>query len=367
MDRIPLTRPVLGAAELDEIDQVLQSGMLVQSQRVAALERAMSARLADARVVAVSSGTDAIHLTCRALDLGPGDEVIVPDFCFPSVAAAVIHTGAEVVLCDVDPDTFNLDRTTVEAALSERTRAVIAVDQFGLPCDAAALDAALPCDVIEDAACALGAVSGGEPCGTTTRVGCISLHPRKMITTGEGGLVVTRDAALADRVGWLRTHGMRRGEAGVVFEEIGFSARMSEVHAAIGLAQMARWDAVVNGRMRSAMHYRTALDGARGIAHSDATWRAGRVYQSLVLRLADGVDRDRVVATLRSRGIESTVGTYAIHRQPAFAGRCRTPAGGLPGSVRSAEQSITLPLWPDMPGEDIDRVVGTLRDLVEST
>ncbi len=193
----------------------------------------------------------------------------------------------------------------------------------------------------------------------------MSLHPRKIITTAEGGLVVTREAELADRVGWLRNHGMLRTPRGIVFQEIGIAARMSEVHAAIGIAQMERLDGIIEGRARSALQYRERLVDADGIVPTPATWHPGRVYQSLVLRLRDGIDRDHVVASLRAQGIESTLGTYAIHRQPAFAARCRLSVGGLAGSVTSTDQSITLPLWPDMAEADVDRVTDALQELIQ--
>ena len=366
MDTIPLTRLSLGAEELELISEVLASGMLVQGERVRAFEEAARQRIGSPFAVAVGSGTDAVHLACRALGVGPGDEVVVPDFCFPSVAAAVIYTGATRVLCDVDPETFNLDLQRIEPVLTDRTRAVVAVHQFGLPCGAAELDNELPCHVVEDAACAFGAIDdGGLRCGTQTVIGCFSMHPRKVITTAEGGLLTTDRIDLAERCRWLRAHGMRRTAEGLVFEEVGFAARMSEVHAAIGLAQLRRLDPIIEGRARSAAHYREALAGVGGVRCADATWTEGRVYQSLVVRVREGVDRDAVLEGLRSRGIECTIGTYAIHRQPAFRGRCRFDVDQLTGSISAADYSVTLPLWPDMPTEAIDRVTRALDDLTK--
>lgn len=360
MNRIPLTKPVLGDEELAEVKAVLESGYLVSGPRVAAFEAALSARLAGHTCVAVGNGTMAIHLALVGLGVGPGDEVIVPDFCFPSVASAVMYTGAVPVLCDVDPDTFNLDPERAARALSPRTKAVLAVHQFGIPCGARALAAALPCPVVEDAACALGAFDDDGPCGAVTDLGCFSFHPRKVLTTAEGGLVAARDPAIADRLRTLRNHGMRRVDGALEFAEVGYADRMSDVHAAIGLGQLRRLDAMLAGRKRAAMRYREALP-ARVLA-PPAVWHPGRVYQGLVVRVEG--DRDAVIAAMRERGIETTVGTHAIHQQAPFASRCRTAEGGLAGSILAARTSLTLPLWPGMPDADIDRVVTTLGELL---
>lgn len=364
MTRIPLTRPSLGATELERIKQVLDSGMLVQGRVVRDFEEAIAAWLGVEFAIAVSTGTTAIHLALAAVGLGPGDEVIVPDFCFPSVAAAVLHTGATPVLCDVDPNTYNLDLTRVERALSPRTKAVLAVHQFGIPCGAGGLRDALDCEIIEDAACAFGARDEHGNCGTVGRAACFSFHPRKIITTAEGGVVTTSDPELAERVGWLRSHGMRRTPSGVRFAEIGYPGRMSEVHAAIGLAQMDRLESIISGRARAAALYRAAFADIEQVHAGPGIWHPGRVYQSLVVNLSPSQNRDRVVALLREHGIESTIGTYAIHRLPVFAQRSRLVDDGLEGSERCADFSVTLPLWPEMAANDVDRVVETLKQVL---
>ena len=358
---IRLTRPTLGASELDAVRRVLASGHLVQGPTVAAFEVALSERLGVPHVVACSTGTTAIQLALLGLGLKAGDEVIVPDFVFPSVAAAVLMTGAMPVVCDIDPDTFNMNPALVQAAVTEYTQAVVAVHQFGVPCDALAIADATLLPVIEDAACALGARDRGGLCGTQTGLGCFSFHPRKIITTGEGGAVAVHDKGIADRLRHLRQHGMRPGpQGGMEFPEFGVAGRMSDLHAAIGLAQLERLDEIIAGRARAAALYRGLLTLDDRVLTGPSTWHPGRVYQGMVVRLADEYDRDVVVAGLRALGVESTIGTYSISSHPGLLKAIEVVKGGVPGSKLAARQSLTLPLWPEMTEGDVDSVVAAL-------
>jgi perosamine synthetase len=359
---VPITRPLIGAEELYELRDVLSSGYLIQGPRVQAFESALSQFVGVPGAVAVANGTFAIHIALQALDIGPGSEVIVPDFCFPSVAAAVLYTGAQVALCDVDPNTFNSTPQDIEQAMSDKVRAIIAVHQFGVPCGIASIAQVSDVSIVEDAACALGATDGGEYCGSLGTLGCFSFHPRKILTTGEGGLITTSDAHLAERCRWLRAHGMRTVDGRIEFEEMGFPARMSDVHAAIGLGQLTRLTTLIEGRRRAAMIYKEALADLESIITTPATWHPERVYQSLVVRIDPAFERDSVVAKLRERGIQSTLGTYAIHRQKAFSNRCRLPSNGLIESAKAQNETLTLPLWPEMAGDDVQRVVDALGE-----
>lgn len=363
---IRLTRPSLGDEELHELERVLASGQLVQGPAVAAFETALAEalRVSPASVVACSTGTTALQLALAALSVGPGDEVVLPDFVFPSVASAVLYTGATPVVCDVDPESFNVDEGTIRAAVTERTRAVIAVHQFGVPCDVESLMNALPCPVIEDAACALGTRGATGFAGTQTGLGCFSFHPRKIITTGEGGAVIARDPAHATRLRHLRQHGMRFGTAGVDFPEVGYAARMSELHAAVGLAQMRKLDAIIAGRARAAAAYRVRLSRIDAVRTTRWTWHPDRVYQGLVVLLDAALDRTRVISGLRERGVESTIGTYAIHAQAGFQSVVRVSPGGLRGSRYAADHCLTLPLRPDMTDDDIDQVCAALGSVI---
>jgi len=363
-EMIPLTQVDLTGSELKRIAAVLESGQLVQAGTVRQFESALEQRLAVSDAVACSSGTLAIQLSLRAMGVGPGDNVVMPDFCFPSVAAAVLSVGADCTLCDIAPHSFNAGLEQIESALTPRTKAVIAVHQFGVPAGAKKLVDSLSIPVLEDAACALGAVDDGEPCGKWGAVGCYSFHPRKIITTAEGGLMVTRRSDLADRLRMLRNHGMVYRDTGVEFEEVGMSGRMTEVHAAIGLAQLERLDAQIAGRAQAAGWYRQALASIDGVITDEETWAPGRVYQSLVVRIHPSHERDAVIQKLRGRGVHTTLGTYAIHRQSSFASLCRTSPAGLPESTRAYAESITLPLWSNMKESTVLRVAEALREVL---
>lgn len=368
MSVIRLTVPSLGAPELAQLERVIASGHLVQGPAVAAFEAGLGQALGvdPAAVVAVSTGTTALQLALVALGVGPGDEVVLPDFVFPSVASAILYAGATPVVADVDPVAFVSRPEHVAAALSPRTRAVIAVHPFGVPCDALAVARAAGVPVIEDAACALGAVDQGGPCATQTGLGCISFHPRKVITTGEGGAIVARDPDVASRLRHLRQHGMRPQDGRIVFPEPGYAARMSDLHAAVGLGQLPRLPEIIAGRARAAAWYRERLAALAFVQTCPDTWHPGRVYQSLVVALS-GVDRDALSRRLREDGVETTIGTYAISAQVGFAHRVRVPPAGVAGAHAAASNSLTLPLWPEMTEEAVDRVVEALARSVRAT
>jgi dTDP-4-amino-4,6-dideoxygalactose transaminase len=311
---IRLVVPEMGDAELDAVRQVLDSGYLVQGRNVRRFEELVASYLGMDHVVAVSSGTAALHLAVWALGLGPGDEVIVPDFTFPATANVVALVGARPVLADVSLDTFNLDPTRIAALVTSRTRAILPVHLFGLsaPMDEVLVMAeryGLP--VVEDAACALGAEYKGRQCGTMGRIGCFSLHPRKAITTGEGGLIVTRDAGLADRLRSLRNHGMAPGPTGYHFVMAGLNYRMTDLQGALGIVQMERLDGIIKRRRTLAVVYDSELADIPWLIRPVAPDGGQHIYQSYVTLLDQGLDRSRIMAALREDGIECTIGTYA--------------------------------------------------------
>jgi dTDP-4-amino-4,6-dideoxygalactose transaminase len=377
---IRLVEPEMGEDEFQAVRRVLATGYLVQGQNVGRFEELVAAYLGLDHAVAVSSGTAALHVALLALGIGPGDEVIVPDFTFPATANVVALVGARPVLADVSLETFNLDPAGVEALITPRTRAIMPVHLFGLPApmdEIQALAEAHGLWLIEDAACALGAEYGGRKCGTFGLLGCFSLHPRKAITTGEGGLIGTLDAELADRLRALRNHGQVAGPEGARFEAAGLNYRMTDFQGALGTVQMGKLEQVIGQRQALAAAYDAALAGIPwlrrpSVATGGSVLRqelrraqpgpvSRHVYQSYVVLLEEGLDRERIMVSLREQGIECTIGTYACHAQPFFQRRYGYLSGDLPNAYHAFQRTLTLPLHGRMSPEDVGRVAGALR------
>ena len=283
---------------------------------------------------------------------------------FPATANAVVQQGAVPVFVDIDPVTFNLDPATLEAAITPRTRVIMPVHAFGLCADMDAINEiaarhGLP--VLEDAACALGGVYNGRHAGTLGTAGVYSFHPRKIITTAEGGMITTDDDELAARIGVLRAHGAVRGELYMEFVDAGFNYRLSDVHSAIGLAQMGRIEDIVSGRRRAAGALAERIDGIEGVRAPSAPRGTEHTYQSFVVLLDDEIDRDEVIRRMRTRDIETTLGTYGMHLQPYFRERFGIADEALPNTTRAHHQALTLPLYPQLSEDDMDVIRDGLR------
>lgn len=361
---IPLTRPLVAYDDVaDDIRAILDSGTLTLGPYVRRFEEAVADYVGTAHAVATTSATTALHLALVAAGVQAGDEVLVADFSFPATGNVVTQCGAVPVLVDCRPGTFLLDPADVEAKLTERTVAVMPVDAFGEPADMAVvveLAGRNGLTVVEDAACALGATREGIQCGAWVGAGCFSFHPRKVITTGEGGMVTTDDGELFARLDLLRHHGGVSGRVGMDFHANGFNYRLSEIQAALGLAQMRVLDDMLAGRRAAAALYLQRLAGWEHLTVPAAASVGRPTYQSFVVLLGDDVDRDGVVASLATSGIQSTLGTYAMHAQPAFA-RFGYAPGDLPNAWRAQRQSLTVPLWPGMAESVVDEVVDALE------
>ena len=342
---IRLAFPELGADELAEVRAVLESGSLTMGPKVAELEELVARACGVEHAVAVSNGTAALHLAVLALGIGPGDEVIVPAYTFPATANVVRLAGARAVLVDVDPATFNLDLGLVAAAVTPRTKAVLAVHLFGRPLDWARLRAAVPADVrlLEDAAGALGARWRGRPCGGLGVMGCLSFHPRKIVTTGEGGAVTTGDEALAAAVRRLRHHGL---EPDGDLPEPSTNYRLADILCAVGIPQLRRLDDLLAVRTRLAAGYAERLRGIVELPEADEGDTHG--WQAYVVRLDR---RDEALAALRADGIEVQIGTYALHRFSAYAEQ-----GPFPGADAAYARALALPFHSRLTDADLDRV-----------
>jgi dTDP-4-amino-4,6-dideoxygalactose transaminase len=346
-DPIRLARPDVGEPELAAIAEVLASGQLTMGPRVEAFERALEDAVGTAHAVAVSSGTAALHLAMLALGVGEGDEVILPAYTFPATANVVELCGARSVLVDVDPDTFLIRPELVGQAVTSRTRAVLAVHLFGRPVEWEQLQTAVPQEIplVEDAAGALGARYRETPCGALGVLACLSFHPRKIVTTGEGGAVTTDEAELADAVRRLRHHGIGAGET-VDIARPGLNYRLPDVLCALGIPQLERLDALLTARERVAGWYTERLEHLVGTPKASDGDRHG--WQAYVVALDR---RDEAIAGLRAEGIEAQIGTYAVNRLSAYRDR-----GSFPGADAAFERALALPFAATMMEDDVDRV-----------
>nr|WP_223169250.1 DegT/DnrJ/EryC1/StrS family aminotransferase [Microbacterium sp. MF43] len=356
--------PLLDEDELDEIRSVLSSGMLTQGARAKDLEQAVRAVAGTPHASAVSSATTGLHLALVALGVGPGDEVVMPAFSFPATANVVVQLGATPRFVDIDPATFNLDPGLLEAAIGERTAAVMPVHAFGLCADMNPIVEiadrhGLP--VLEDAACALGGVYHGRPAGSLATAGVFSFHPRKIITTAEGGMITTADHSLAERIDVLRAHGAVRGELFMEFVDAGFNYRLSDVHAAIGVAQMRKFDSILAGRRANAAALSELLANIPGVQTPVVPDGVEHTYQSYVVMLDDVIDRDQVIRSMRAHEIETTLGTYGMHLQPYFVSRFGDTSAVLPHATRAHRQALTLPLYPQLDASDLTAIAAALR------
>ncbi len=349
---IRLARPDVGAEELAAVAAVLESGRLTMGPLVDELERLVAGACEVPHAVAVSSGTAALHLAVLALGIGPGDEVIVPAYTFPATANVVALAGARPVLVDVDPATMNLDLTQLPGVLGPRTKAVLAVHLFGRPLDWAALEDAVPEGValLEDAAGALGARYRGRACGGLGVAGCLSFHPRKTVTTGEGGAVTTADAGLADAIRSGRHHGVEpHGAFDIAAPSTNY--RLSDILCAVGIPQLRRLPELLAARRRAAAGYTERL--ADAVLTPSAAPGDEHGWQAYVVQLDR---RDEALNGLRAQGIEAQIGTYALHRLSAFSDQ-----GPFPGADAAFSRALALPFHTSLSDADLDRVAEALR------
>jgi perosamine synthetase len=364
--RLRLAEPTFGPEALEAIGRVLASGNLTQGPVVADFEAALAEFCGAAHGVATTSATTALELALAALDVGPGDEVVAADFTYPATGNAVLQRGATLRLVDVDPRTYCIDVAALEAALTPETKAVLTVDVFGLPADYTRIEPLLAergVALICDAACSLGGAIGERRTGTFGVLSCFSFHPRKSLTTGEGGMVLTDDEELVARLRRLRNHGTERAGWRATFVEPGFNYRLSDLNAALGLVQVPGFADVLDRRRELAAALRTRIEGIEGIEAQHAPDGFRHPYQAFVVTCAPGLDRDSLVMALRDSGVESTLGTYAMHAEPSFQRACGTRPGDLPASLALAERTLALPLHQGMADADVD-VVGEALEAV---
>jgi perosamine synthetase len=393
---IPITKPTLGEAEIEAAAEALRSGWVSQGPAVARFEQAFAATVGAQHACAVSNCTTALHLALLVVGVKPGDEVITVSHSFIATANSIRYCGGHPVFVDITPETFNLDPARLQAAITARTRAILCVHQIGMPCDLPGiLEIAAKYDlpVIEDAACAIGSEIRvgdrweriGKPHGD---IACFSFHPRKVITTGEGGMLTTANVEWDQRFRQLRQHCMsvpdttRHSSAQVVFEtypELGFNYRMTDIQAAVGCEQLKHLPEIVARRRELAARYRSLLAVVPGLGLPVEPDWARSNWQSFCARLPDGCDQRQVMQSMLDAGVATRRGIMCSHREAAYPPGtwscgigpegCECAAGccqRLRQSEDAQDRTIILPLFPQMSFEQQDQVVAALRSALRA-
>jgi dTDP-4-amino-4,6-dideoxygalactose transaminase len=363
---IRLTKHTFSDEVLSEVCDVIKSGNLVQGPKVARLESELQEFLGVTGAVLVSSGTAALHLALVALNIGPGDEVIVPAFTYPATANVVELVGARSVIVDISLDDLCIDVSAIESKVTGKTKAIMPVHEFGMPCDLTALmelASKYRIPVIEDAACSFGSEFAGKKAGTFGLMGCFSLHPRKAITTGEGGVVVTNSPELCRALKELRAHGMVPVDGRFDFVRAGFNYRLTEFQAVLGLAQMREFDSFLKRRLEIADILDRELSDVEWFSTPKRFAERMTVYQSYHVLLNESVDRKAVIAMLKERGIESNLGAHALAHLTYFQKTYGVQGSDFPNASRAYTHGLVLPIGPHMDDDDVLYLISTLKSV----
>jgi perosamine synthetase len=379
---IPISLPVTGEAEWQATKACFDSGWLTSGPKVREFENNFAKRHGVKHALAVTSATTALHLACVALGVGPGDEVIVPAFTWVSTANVVVHCGAKVVFVDIDPVTFNLDPSKLAAVITSKTKAIMVVHLFGLCADMDAIRSVAPgIPLIEDGACAAGAGYNRVPAGALGSIGCFSFHPRKSVTTGEGGMLTTNDDALGDLMSSLRNHGASISEEQrhhgaqpyilPAFVHVGYNYRMTDIQGAVGVVQLGRLDEFIAERAHWAAFYARELAGLAWLRLpttflADSGDKYSHGWQSFVTMVDEAkapFSRNEIMAKLQDLGVSTRPGTHAVHMLDCYAKPMHIAPGDFPGARQANDHSMSIPLHNRMTAEDYAYVVEALKSL----
>jgi dTDP-4-amino-4,6-dideoxygalactose transaminase len=381
--RIPITKPFLDQAEQLQVTEVLKSGWLMQGPRVAEFEDRFKDYIKSKYAVAVSSCSTALQLAMKVCGLKAGDEVILPSFTWVATAAAVEECGARPVFCDIDPHTFNIDADQVEDAISSRTKVIIGVNLFGLAANLPRLREIATKNhaiLVEDAACSLGATIAGKHTGTFGRLACFSFHPRKSITTGEGGMITGDNPIDGEILRSLRSHGYevlstpkresKPNDLGDV-DKVGYNYRLTDLQAAIGLAQMNKLEGIISRKREIADIYDQQLAGLAELSLPVEPAGYRHTYQSYVTVVDVRSDpaasmtlRNEIMLSLERKGIATRPGTHAVHSLAYYKRKYNIKNEACPNSLKAMNQTIALPLYPTMTEQEIDYVISNVRSAI---
>lgn len=365
MKKIPLIKPVINAHHLKKaVDDIAKTGILTKGKYLHAFEAKLQKHLDIKYAFATTSCTTALHLALVALDIKNDDEVLVADFSFPATANVVVQVGAKPVFVDINLSNYCINIEDLKKKITRRSKAIIVVHAFGYPADMSTIMKIARQHrllVIEDAACAIGSKHKNKFCGTWGDIGCFSFHPRKVLTTGEGGAIVSNNSKFVKRIEILRNHGSIIKEDGSLsFVEAGFNYRMSELQAAMGEEQVTHLSSTIKKRQKLAQQYIRLLDVICDIQLPYPPKNGISNYQSFVILLPKRINRNMIIRKMAKYGIETTLGTYALHAQTAYRRYGYYP-GKLNNSNQAYEQTLTLPLYSTMSVQDIRYIVKCLQ------
>lgn len=366
MKQIPLTSPDIRDQDIEAVAEVLRSGMLVQGKEVSKLETDIGNFLGSTFVKAVSNGTATMHLALKALGIGPGDEVIVPAFSYVATANVVELVGAKPVFVDIELTTFNIDADKIEEVITTKTKAIIPVHEFGLACDIERIVQIAKKHnlyIIEDAACALGATQSGKFVGTFGDFGSFSLHPRKAITSGEGGLVTTQAEYLATKINVLRNHGVEMIDGAMEFVEAGFNYRLTDFQAALVNSQLTRFDVTLKKKQALAEVYYQQITNPHVQLPGLPSDRP-HTWQTFHVLLSDQLDRDVVISLLREKGIGTNYGAQCIPAQKYYQNKYNLNSKlEFPNAYIAYINGLALPIYEKLEESDIAYISSVINNL----